>query len=76
MNFSQFFKKVIIVLPFYFFTFFSISARPQLHDLSIRVILSKNGDAHITETRQMSIESEGTECYTLCVLYNFSEKKP
>ena len=60
MNFSPLFKKVIIVLPFYLFTFFSLSARPQLHDLSICVILSKNGDAHITETRQMSIESEGT----------------
>jgi len=73
MNFSQFFKKVIIVLPFYFFTFFSISARPQLHDLSIRVILSKNGDAHITETRQMSIESEGTECYIIVGHLNGSE---
>jgi len=39
------------------------SARPQLHDLSIRVGLSRNGDARITETRQMSIDSEGTECY-------------
>ena len=39
------------------------SARPQLHDLSIRVVLSKNGDARIIETRQMSIDSEGTECY-------------
>ena len=38
-------------------------ARPQLHDLDIRVVLSKNGDAHITETRQMTIDSEGTECY-------------
>ena len=39
------------------------SARPQLHDLNILVVLSKNGDARITETRQMSIDSEGTECY-------------
>ncbi len=38
-------------------------ARPQLHDLNIRVVLDRNGDAHITETRQMSIDSEGTECY-------------
>ena len=37
--------------------------RPQLHDLDIRVVLSKNGDARITETRQMTIDSEGTECY-------------
>ena len=52
-----------IILPFYFFTFLPLSARPQLHDLSIRVVLSKNGDARIIETRQMSIDSEGTECY-------------
>ena len=31
--------------------------------LDIRVVLSRNGDARITETRQMSIDSEGTECY-------------
>ena len=36
---------------------------PQLHDLDIRVVLSRNGDARITETRQMTIDSEGTECY-------------
>ena len=39
------------------------TARPQLHDLNIQVVLSKNGDAHITEIRKMSIDSEGTECY-------------
>ena len=38
-------------------------SRPQLHRLDIRVVLSHNGDARITETRQMSIDSEGTECY-------------
>ena len=38
-------------------------ARPHLYDLKIEVVLSHNGDAHITETRQMSIDSEGTECY-------------
>ncbi|MCR4922192.1 MAG: DUF2207 domain-containing protein [Bacteroidaceae bacterium] len=36
---------------------------PQLHDLDIRVALQPNGDALITETRRMSIDSEGTECY-------------
>ena len=35
-------------------------AYAQLHNLDIRVVLSKNGDAHITETRQMTINSEGT----------------
>ena len=38
-------------------------AGPQLYDLNIRVVLSNNGDARITETRQMRIDSEGTECY-------------
>lgn len=38
-------------------------ARPQLHDLDIRVVLGSGGDARITETRRMAIDSEGTECY-------------
>lgn len=38
-------------------------ARPYLNDLNIRVVLSHNGDAQITETRLMDIDSEGTECY-------------
>ncbi len=41
----------------------AVMARPQLHKLDIRVVLSKNGDARITETRQMTIDGEGTECY-------------
>lgn len=41
----------------------TLLARPQLHDLNIQVVLSKNGDARITETRTMTIDSEGTECY-------------
>ena len=40
-----------------------VLARPQLHDLDIRVVLSRNGDARITETRKMTIDDEGTECY-------------
>lgn len=43
----------------------NVDARPILHDLDIRVVLQKNGDALITETRQMSIDAEGTECYTV-----------
>jgi len=38
-------------------------ASAQLHDLNIRVVLLSNGDAHITEERQMDIDSNGTECY-------------
>ena len=41
----------------------TLLARPQLHDLDIKVVLSRNGDARITETRLMSIDSEGTECF-------------
>lgn len=41
----------------------TLFAQSRLHDLDIRVVLSKNGDAHITETRQMTVDSEGTECY-------------
>ena len=40
-----------------------LCARPQLENLNIRVVLSRNGDAYITETRRMTIDSEGTECY-------------
>ena len=41
----------------------SLFARPTLTRLDIRVVLSHTGDAYITETRQMNIDSEGTECY-------------
>ena len=49
------------------------AARPYLNDLNIRVVLSKNGDAHITETRQMQIDSEGTECYIVIGNLNGSD---
>ena len=41
----------------------SLLAGPQLRDLDIRVVLTPQGDARITETRLMDIDSEGTECY-------------
>ena len=40
-----------------------VFAQSVLHDLDIRVELSRNGDARITETRQMTIDNQGTECY-------------
>ena len=40
-----------------------VSASPSLLNLDIHVDLRDNGDAEITETRQMSIDSEGTEVY-------------
>ena len=51
----------------------SLFARPYLKDLNIHVVLSKNGDARITETRQMDIDSEGTECYIVVGNLNGSE---
>ena len=51
----------------------SLFARPQLRDLNIQVVLNKNGDARITETRRMSIDSEGTECYIVIGNLNGSE---
>ena len=41
----------------------SVFSSPSLNDLYIKVVLSKNGDARITETREMYIDYEGTECY-------------
>ena len=45
------------------FAILPLCARPALKRLDIRVVLIHNGDARITETRQMSIDDEGTECY-------------
>ena len=59
----QWMLKVVVILFTIHFSLFTSSARPQLHKLDIKVVLSRNGDARITETRQMSIDSEGTECY-------------
>jgi len=51
----------------------SLFARPYLKDLNIQVMLMGNGDARITETRQMGIDSEGTECYIVIGSLNGSE---
>ena len=48
-------------------------ASPRLNDLNIRVELCPNGDARITEVRQMNIDSEGTECYIVLGNLNGSE---
>jgi len=65
--------RVFALLLFYLFTFLPLNARPQLKDLNIQVVLSRNGDARITETRQMTIDSEGTECYIVIGNLNGSE---
>ena len=36
---------------------------PRLTDLTVKVRLMDNGDARITETRSMTVEDDGTECY-------------
>ena len=65
--------KVVVILFTFHFSLFTSYARPQLHRLDIRVVLSHNGDARITETRQMSIDSEGTECYIGLGVFDGSE---
>ena len=65
--------RVFVFLLFHLFTFSPLNARPSLNNLNIRVVLGKNGDARITETRQMSIDSEGTECYIVIGNQNGNE---
>ena len=65
--------RVFVFLLFHLFTFSPLTARPLLKDLNIQVVLSRNGDARITETRQMTIDSEGTECYIVIGNLNGSD---
>lgn len=41
----------------------TIAAQHTLHDLDVNVELTDNGNAQITEMRQMTISDSGTECY-------------
>jgi len=52
-----------------------VAAAPVLRHLKIIVELQDNGDAHITELRQMSIDDEGTECYIVVGNLNGSSIK-
>ena len=65
--------RVFVFLLFHLFTFSPLFARPLLKDLNIQVVLSRNGDARITETRQMTIDSAGTECYIVIGNLNGSD---
>ena len=65
--------RVFVFLLFHLFTFSPLTARPLLKDLNIQVVLSRNGDARVTETRQMTIDSEGTECYIVIGNLNGSD---
>ena len=59
---KQPFHQLLLTLTFYVGSLTCL-ASPELNLLDIHVSLQPNGDAVITETRQMSIDSEGTECY-------------
>lgn len=39
------------------------AGQPYLHNLEVKVNISDNGDAVVTEKRTMTITSKGTECY-------------
>ena len=69
----QWILKVVVILFTIHYSLITVFARPQLQRLDIRVVLSRNGDARITETRQMSIDSEGTECYIGLGVFDGSE---
>ena len=69
----QWMLKVIVILFTIHYSLFTVFARPQLQRLDIRVVLSRKVDARITETRQMSIDSEGTECYIGLGVFDGSE---
>ena len=51
----------------------ALTAKPVSHNLDIHVTLCDNGDAEITEVRQMSIDNEGTECYIVIGNLNGSD---
>lgn len=66
-------KKSCILWALLAASLLPLSARPYLHDLDIRVVLSPEGDARITETRLMDIDDEGTECYIVVGNLNGSD---
>ena len=51
----------------------SAFAQHELHNLYINVELQPNGDALVSETREMTVGSEGTECYIVIGNLNGSE---
>ena len=56
-------KKIIPSLLILLTAALQAAAGPVLHNLEIEVSLKDNGDADIVETRTMTIDNEGTECY-------------
>lgn len=53
----------------------TVGAEPSLRSLEIDVVLMMNGDAHITEVRQMDVEGKFTECYIVLDYMNGSRIK-
>lgn len=51
----------------------TVFGKPRLKDLAVDVTLLDNGDVRITETRQMTVEDKGTECYIVVGNLNGSE---
>ena len=66
-------KSKVVLLLALLSTATMLYGRPQLRNLDIQVVLAHNGDAYITETRTMDIDSEGTECYIVIGNLNGSE---
>ena len=56
-------KKIIPSLLILLTAALQAAAGPVLRNLEIEVLLRDNGDADIMETRTMSIDNVGTECY-------------
>lgn len=56
-------KKIIPSLLILLAAALQAAAGPVLRNLEIEVLLRDNGDADIMETRTMSIDNVGTECY-------------
>ncbi len=56
-------RVVLLLVALATWTSTVTAAKPRLKKLDIRVELADNGDARITETRHMTVGSDGTECY-------------
>ena len=50
-----------------------VMAQHALHDLNVDVYLQEDGTGYITETRQMTVGSDGTECYIVIGNLNGSD---
>lgn len=58
-------NRFFLILLLQLLSVCSVFSTPRLKDLNIYVSLQDNGDARITEVREMEIDDTGTECYIL-----------